>query len=203
MKRVFAPVVCILLLTLITTGAHAATINLTAADLIGTIYKGTPASIPETYANTLINFFNIHGPVTGPFTEAGQEYRVFGSVTFGSLDPVTTVGQLYINNPAFPLSINDPYLYLYVKFGAGSALFYLNNQVGDLTSIFFPGTGNKIFKDTGMRIGFPSHKGVGDGVSHIYLFNPRPTKVPEPGTLLLLGSGLLAMGFTGRRWFRK
>lgn len=40
-------------------------------------------------------------------------------------------------------------------------------------------------------------------ISHFTGFNPRTTSVPEPSTLLLFGSGLLGLGFFGRKKFRK
>jgi hypothetical protein len=40
----------------------------------------------------------------------------------------------------------------------------------------------------------------GGGLSHIQLYGiPSSTSVPEPGTLALLGIGMLAAGFAGRR----
>lgn len=56
---------------------------------------------------------------------------------------------------------------------------------------------------------FVSHFKMGnlnDGFEEIYLtgrYSVNDTVIPEPGTMLLLGSGLLALGFYGRRRFTR
>ena len=52
--------------------------------------------------------------------------------------------------------------------------------------------------------GFMDNNGEGiNAISHLSGYNPGGTSVPEPGTMLLLGSGLVCLGFFGRKKFGK
>jgi hypothetical protein len=96
----------------------------------------------------------------------------------------TIVGGDTDNDPgAGTLDLGSGWTYLYVKYGGESHVWY----VGGLT-----GTGHT----------FPLNDAGGQGASHYALYNPGG-QVPEPTTLLLLGSGLAALGVFGRRRFRK
>lgn len=82
-----------------------------------------------------------------------------------------------------------------VKAGDYFALYYLATpdstgswSTFDIWSIGGPGTG-----------GHPRNGGGGLEVSHFIGYNPSSTPVPEPGTVILLGAGLVGLGLYGRR----
>jgi hypothetical protein len=85
--------------------------------------------------------------------------------------------------PATPVDLGSGFQYIYAKYGGNAHLWY----AGGLT-----GTDHTI----------PSNNLTGQGLSHYAMYNPGG-QVPEPTTLLLLGSGLAALGAFGRRQFRK
>ncbi|GEM_PF-1107403 len=85
-----------------------------------------------------------------------------------------------------------------VKAGDYFAMYYLAapDSTGswstfDIWSIGGPGTG-----------GHPAKGGGGLEISHFIGYNPSSTPVPEPGTVILLGAGLVGLGLYGRRRMR-
>ena len=82
-----------------------------------------------------------------------------------------------------------------VKAGNYFAMYYLATPEStgswstfDIWSIGGPGTG-----------GHPDNGGGGLEISHFIGYNPSSTPVPEPGTVILLGAGLVGLGLYGRR----
>jgi len=82
--------------------------------------------------------------------------------------------------------------YLLVKDGAQVPAWYLF----DLTSAGLDWNGT----DDLVLSGFWPDQGA---ISHVSLYGGTSTTVPEPGTLLLLGSGLVGLALYGRKSFKR
>jgi len=78
------------------------------------------------------------------------------------------------------------WLFAYLDMPDGTALPGLDN----ILTVNYAGPGNTYDDNGFMR-----------GVSHIQFFGPQ--SVPEPATMLLLGSGLLGLALFGRQRFKK
>jgi hypothetical protein len=89
---------------------------------------------------------------------------------------ITYVGGAYIANP----------IYLLIKDGNQTPAWYLFSIQG------WNGT------DTISLSAFWPARGQ---ISHVAIYG-NGVSVPEPNSLLLIGSGILAFGFAGRRWFK-
>jgi hypothetical protein len=103
------------------------------------------------------------------------------NTVFGGDDPntatITHTGGAFVG----------PIAYLLVKDGNASPAWYLFN----LTALGWNGT------DTLELSGF--WDGVKGAISHVTLYGTQGTEVPEPGTLALLGLGLVGFGLARRR----
>jgi len=75
--------------------------------------------------------------------------------------------------------------YLVLKSSTKWQFYYLDSSIGIQTFVSE----------------FTNKHGNIQAFSHSTLLDSR-TSVPEPNSLLLLGSGILAFGFAGRRWFK-
>ena len=122
-------------------------------------------------------------------TCAGTEYCVRSNLVApaGGFDDAVVAGNVKvdISGEYTGATINTAgYTWILAKYNqdsAGSLVWYLD---GSVSSVTLPLLFN------------------GKGLSHYTLFNPGPgccQQVPEPGTLGLLGIGLLGLGFARRR----
>jgi len=162
----------------------AKALSLTAADLIGTVQPGEPASEAKELdrLNLLITMYNTGTP-TSPYTYTQGSKSWTYTLDVGSNVPsslTTANGGLKDEDGSY--IITSGYLYLLAKVGDDDVFFYLGGKTGTITS-------NDIY--------IPSWITGGTGLSHITLFNP--VGVPEPSILILLGTGLLGLVGIGRR----
>ena len=159
-------------------------ISLGFNDLIGNVAPGTPANLTEEAirAGHIIDLYNVGAggefvPSTGPGV---PDYTYF--IVGGENVPLPIIPSILGTGVELPLGNPTPgaaYTYVLAKLGQDDYLYYLGNDMTPI-SIVDP-------------------VGQGLGLSHLTLFNP--TSVPEPGTLMLLGLGLV--GVVAVRRFRK
>jgi hypothetical protein len=81
--------------------------------------------------------------------------------------------------PFNPINLGGGWLYLLAKYGNEDHVWLISGLTGGGHTI-------------------PDTIGQGGGLSHYTLFNPGTTTVPEPNSLLLLGSAIAAIGAAGR-----
>lgn len=75
-------------------------------------------------------------------------------------------------------------LWFTIKTGLGNSFFRNNGGAIDLSVVYQKSDGNA---------------GAGAGISHITFWGGETSRVPEPGSLVLLGLGLLSLGLVRRR----
>lgn len=182
----------------------AATITLTADDLLGTVFPGTPNS-PEnglrqvTYLVTKYNLGLADGTNLGnyaddPQTEVYTLYRPDGAPT--TLTAPVAASAANISGPS-PLVNLGNFTYEYILFSQASKTWIY--YIGDIGA-------NNIINWGGNPLTDPDISSEnGSQISHYLLFNqktPTPTthSVPDGGsTVLLIGAGILLAAFTARR----
>lgn len=181
--------VLLAVLALVPAAANAATI-LTTDYLFGTVQPGAPSgdAIELDRLEYLVGWFNLPIDAVQPLpTPDGDVKHVYTLYRPSALTaPLPTPTGTFEKKDGYSLNtytLTRPYEYLEVKYGQDSAYYYIGGITGDI-EFHAPAA----FGTTGV------------GVSHIVLYNPTTTQVPEPATLLLLGVGL---AFAGARLRRK
>ena len=183
MKRFFLVVACLVFALGIAGPAQSA--NLGLEFLVGTVVPAVPANPSDelVYANNLITFWNGGADPTG----GGYTYDVTIAGAGGSVPTplVAATGGVQVSAGFSGLDLTG-YTYVFGKFGNDGALYYLD---GSITSL------------DGFNPAWGPFTQQGGGLSHITLFGPGTTQVPEAGALLMLGTGLI--GLVGYRRVRR
>jgi hypothetical protein len=172
----------------------ASATTLTLDYLIGTVVPASPSDPGDelAYANNLIDWYNAGGGVVDDPSGDGYTYALLSGddATDAVPPPNLALATGGVQVPAVNDALASPvdvtgYTYLWAKFGNQGALYFLDS----LTSV------------EGFDPAWGPFSQEGGGLSHITLFGPGTTRVPEAGALLLFGSGLI--GLVGYRRMRR
>lgn len=156
------------------------------ANYLGSVNKGTPSSKAHeaSYINWLITLSAGAGPTSLPDAN-GQSYSRIDSTVAGPFPTAVVAGATKFEDETLSLTVNAAgFSYALGKYGngnsgAGSVVWYFpDGAAGDITL---------------------PEKYMGKGLSHITLFNPGRSNVPDGGTTaMLLGLALSGIAMLRR-----
>jgi hypothetical protein len=164
-----------------TTSAHA--LSLSPSDADWTTNQTSACNAACVFSLTSGDGFSLLSLLYKDDVEGGEEGTLAGSYSTEYFNTPSDPADFTITYDGGPFA-SCPECILLVKDGnhePAQYLFYLGNWNGT---------------DSIIGTGFWPNRGA---ISHVALYG-RATSVPEPSTLLLLGSGVLGLGLAGRKF---
>lgn len=155
-------------------------------NILGIDYRQFMLDINQTGVNPYLSLdkLQIYESNTGNFADPSTDLSTLGTLIY-SLDGASVDNYILLNyNLNTGSGSGDMFAYIPDSLFSGEQFVYLYSLFGTQ------------FGDTPLM-------GNNDGFEEWAVLTPTPPQVPEPGMLMLFGSGLVSLAFFGRKKFRK
>ena len=161
----------------------------------------TDAAMSAVFGETIYHTtgfanFNVvaHNPINQYGTGNGSFQLGFKETSVGTAQGVYGVGFNFLNGAGVTPNLTDPFT-AFITFGDGTAINYLL-PLG-LNTMFFGVVSSELVSS--IHLGLPDGVATQGGRFHVDDLTIGPAAVPEPGSLLLLASGLVGIVLRRRR----